>query len=92
MGETPEASSACSYHSGSASRIACSTTASRPIRWITICGGTLPLRKPGIFISPARSRAARSTRFEKRSASTATSILTFESGSSVTVVCIAAAA
>ena len=60
---TPESSSARSYHSGSESRSACSTTASRPNRWITSCGGTLPLRKPGIFISPASAFAARSTRF-----------------------------
>ena len=59
---TPESSSARSYHSGRLSRRACSSTASRPRRWITSCGGTLPLRKPAIFISPASWPAARSTR------------------------------
>ena len=83
---TPDSSSACSYHSGSPSRSACSTTASRPTRWITSCGGTLPLRKPGSFISPASCSAARSTRLASASGSTATSIFTRDSGRSVTVV------
>ena len=58
----PDSTIARSYHSGSESRIACSSTASRPMRWMTSCGGTLPLRKPGSFISPAICFAARSTR------------------------------
>ena len=58
-GLTPEASSARSYHSGSASRIASSSTAPKPSRWITSEGGALPLRKPGSRISRARPRAAR---------------------------------
>ena len=32
-----------------------------PTRWITSCGGTLPLRNPGIRMSPAICLAARST-------------------------------
>ena len=80
IGLMPLSIRARSYHSGNESRSACSTTASRPIRWITIWGGTLPLRNPGIFISPARVDAAPATRFSTVAASTATSILTRDSG------------
>ena len=41
----------------SASRTASSSTASRPRRWITTGGGTLPLRKPGSFRSRPSWRA-----------------------------------
>ena len=57
--ETPERTIASSYHSGSESRTACSSTASRPIRWITIGPGTLPLRKPGIRSSRPSCAAVR---------------------------------
>ena len=57
-GVTPESIIARSYHSGKPSRSASSMTASRPTRWRTSCGGTLPLRKPGSFISLAKLRAA----------------------------------
>ena len=60
--ETPERRIASSYHSGSESRTACSSTASRPIRWITIGPGTLPFRKPGIRSSRPSAVAARCTR------------------------------
>ena len=46
----------------------------------------MPLRNPGSFISPASCTAARSTRLSSASGSTATSIFTRDSGSSVTVV------
>ncbi len=58
-GLIPERSRPCSYHSGSDSRIASSSTAPKPTRWITSEGGALPLRKPGMRISRARLRAAR---------------------------------
>ena len=60
-GLMPEPSSARSYHSGSESRIASSSTAPKPSRWITSDGGALPLRKPGSRISRASARAARLT-------------------------------
>ena len=84
----PEASSARSYHSGSASRIASSSTAAKPRRWITSEGGALPLRKPGIRISRARARAARLTARSTSAAGTSTSTRTREPGSSETVVSI----
>ena len=85
-GVIPVSSSARSYHSGSESRSACSSTASRPTRWITSSAGTLPRRKPGICISRPSCRAARSSRFATASGSTPTSMRTRLSGSSVTEV------
>ena len=77
---------ASSYHSGSESRTACSSTASRPMRWITIAGGTLPLRKPGSFSSRPSAVAVRWRRDSISSLGTSASRRTRESGSSVTVV------
>ena len=61
------------------------STASRPMRRITSGGGTLPLRKPGSFISRPSRRAVcwtwRSTSADGTSASTRTR----DSGRSVTV-------
>ena len=85
---TPEASSALSYHSGSASRIASSSTEPKPSRWITSDGGALPLRNPGIRISRARARAARCMARSTSAAGTSTSTRARESGSSVTEVSI----
>ena len=91
-GVIPVSMSARSYHSGSESRSACSRTASRPTRWMTSCGGTLPLRKPGMRMSRASWCAARSTRCSTASASIPTSTRTRESPSSVTEVLIDGAA
>ena len=85
-GVTPESIIARSYHSGNPSRSASSMTASRPTRWRTSCGGTLPLRKPGSFISLANVRAAACSRLSSSSAGTTAAILTFDSGRSVTSV------
>ena len=85
-GVTPEVIIARSYHSGSPSRSASSMTASRPIRWRTSCGGTLPFLNPGTFISLAKLRAAACRRLSTSSAGTVAAILTFDSGRSVTSV------
>ena len=55
----PERTIASSYHSGSESRTACSSTASRPTRWITIGPGTLPcpIELPA-FVQPGQHDAA----------------------------------
>ena len=86
IGVTAESSSACSYQSGRASRIASSSTGPKPSRWITSDGGALPLRKPGMRISRARARAAREAAFSTSLGGTSTATLTRESGSSVRVV------
>ncbi len=85
-GLMPEVSIASRYQSTSVSRIASSSTASRPMRWMTSAGGTLPLRKPGIFMLRPRSRAFCSTRRRTSSAGTWASTRTRDSGSSVTEV------
>ena len=61
-GARPASWMACSYHSGSARRTASSSTASRPTWRSTTSAGTLPLRKPGTFMSrPSTSAAFRSS-------------------------------
>src|SRR4051812_22641607 len=59
---------------------------SRPIRASSTFCGTLPLRKPGIFVDSARSDDACSTACFKWSVGTSTSRRTRLSGSSWTVV------
>src|SRR5262249_53470702 len=46
------------YSSGTASLIACSSTAPRPTRWSRTCRGTWPGRKPGILTCRPTSRYA----------------------------------
>ena len=50
-GTMPAVSIASEYQLESVSRTASSSTASRPMRWITSGAGTLPRRKPGSFSS-----------------------------------------
>jgi hypothetical protein len=83
---TPDLITASSYHSGIESRTACSITASRPTRWITIAAGTFPLRKPGMRSSRPIAFAARSTRDSTSALGTCASRRTRESLSSVTLV------
>ena len=90
-GWMPAASIASRYHWPSAPRTASSRTASRPKRWMTTGGGTLPLRKPGIRRSRPSVRAARSTLFCTSCGGTSASTRTRDSGSSVTVVFTAVA-
>ncbi len=89
-GLTPESIIACSYQSASDDSRVWVSTASRPSRCETISGGTLPLRKPGIFISPPSSEAVSVIRRSTSAGSTVTSTRTLDSGSSFTVVSIAA--
>ena len=86
IGLTPASSSARSYHSGSASRIASCSTGPKPSRWITSEGGALPARNPGSRISFAIARAAREVAFSTSAAGTSTSTSTRESDSSLRVV------
>ena len=58
-------------------------TASRPTRWRTSCGGTLPLRNPGIRISLAYCLAAAARLASTSSVETVAAIFTRDSGSSV---------
>ena len=53
---------------------------------MTTSGGTLPFRKPGIFISRARSLAVAASSFSTAAGSTSTSTLTRDRSSSVVVV------
>ena len=57
----PARSIASEYQLESVSRTASSSTASRPMRWITSGAGTLPRRKPGSFSSRPSWRALRSS-------------------------------
>src|SRR5215210_8969433 len=59
---------------------------SRPMRACSTCGGTLPLRKPGIFTASARSCVACSTACFRSACGTSTVSLTRLSGSSSTWV------
>src|SRR5215210_5437158 len=59
---------------------------SRPMRACSTCGGTLPLRKPGIFTASARSCVACSTSCFRSACGTSTVSLTRLSGSSSTWV------
>src|SRR4051794_37902078 len=88
IGLTPESNSACSYHSGSASRIASCKTEPKPTRWITSDAGALPARNPGIRISFASARAAREVAFSTSAAGTSTWTSARQFGSSLTVVFI----
>ena len=83
-GLTPEPSSARSYHSGSESRIASSSTAPKPSRWITSDGGALPLRKAGHPHLPRQAAGGALMARSTSSAGTSTSTRTREPGSSVT--------
>src|SRR3954451_9451134 len=88
---TPASVTASSYQLGSAWRTASSSTASRPTCWITTCGGTLPLRKPGTRISrPILPAAVWSSR-SSTSVGTSTSTRTCELSSSVAMVLTAVA-
>src|SRR4051812_20880961 len=58
----------------------------RPTRCSTTCGGTLPLRKPGIFKSRPRFTAASLTALSTAAGSTSTSTRTRESPSSLVFV------
>ncbi len=78
----PASWTASSYQPGSARRTASSSTASRPTCWSTTCGGTLPLRNPGTFMSRPISPAALATSRSMASGSTSTSTRTRESASS----------
>ena len=75
------------YQRPSESRTVSSRTASRPTRWMTIGGGTLPRAEPG-HAQLAAERLGRLLRCAARSppAATSASTRTRDSGSSVTVV------
>ena len=91
-GTIAASSIAALYHEPIESRTASSSTASRPIRWITIGGGALPARKPGTRRLRPSWRAAWATRFSTSAAGTSASTRTRDSGSSVTDVEIGLAA
>ncbi len=83
---TPASFTASSYQPGSPRRTASSSTLSRPTCWSTTCEGTLPLRKPGTFISRPMASAACASWRSTASLGTSTSSRTRESSSSVVVV------
>ena len=86
----PAASIASRYQRPIAPRTVSSSTLSRPMRWITTGGGTLPLRKPGMRRFWPSWRAVACMRRSISSGGTSASTRTRDSGSSVTVVLTAA--
>ena len=89
-GWMPAASIASRYQRPIAPRTVSSSTLSRPMRWITTGGGTLPLRKPGIRRFWPSCRAVACMRRSISAAGTSASTRTRDSGSSVTDVLTAA--